>query len=1075
MKFPIFVKICASILYFYLSTIDVNSQYSSGLAPHSDPTKSVISPPPTASGLGKYAEIPVGLYTGIPSISIPLYQIVENDYHLDISLSYHASGIKVQDRASWVGLGWSLNAGGIITRAVRGLADDADTILASYYDENTGLHRQFICGPAGKLTTEFTCDYHSRDSESDEYFYNFNGHVGSFVFDANNQPRISDGSNIKIDPITIDSRGIVSFILTTDDGLKYTFSDRELTCSLPMIPDIIDFPYYSMVDGPTPGNGIKLSWFTHVSSWYLSKIEFPDSNKKIQFTYTSYKYSYLERTGEMKYIGIAPWQDFCRELHSVRMNTYYPYSNFLIDGLYLSQITWSGGKLSFIPSTTERTDIYVSNRTDFGYYATKEKYLSQIQICDKNNNEIKRYNLGYSYFNATGCNNSHYAYGYDGDQLDISHLYYRLKLDAVTEVSGSLSKPAYIFHYKEDGYLPFRYSPEADFWGYYNANGATSLIPDTYFYECLTSSFDTLRNSLFQSIYVPIELTGLGNPTRKLSGSHREAANSNVSQAYILKKIIYPTGGSDSFIYEPNRFKIVNPCFTNDSIEMYGGGIRIRQIDTYDPVTKITKTKSFSYVNPDSTSTGRIMNFPLFARQKSTYEPVYDSLHIIRFSSSLTDLGTTQGSYVGYSKVTVSYNGNGKEINTFDLPATFGVINDGMDSTSNSYIYNRSQADPYKPFATSGFGGFYDFSPFPPDPDYNWNRGQLLTQETYDNDNHKLKKIVNTYKIGSYFKDTLRQHYFITYPYCGDNGAGSSSGEFFNNYCLLTGWKYLAKHEVYTYDPSDESKYTKETTTYSYNNSTYKQLSSVTKTKSDQSTQTINYSYCFDFTNKPDTIQQLFNKYITSFPIEAVSYTGSGVNTRYLGGIINRYNPSGKLIQILEIETQNPYTSHSYAREHSTASTFICDPKYRKETTYEYYTSGNLASIQKTGGIKTSYYWGYYDNYPVVEAINMNAATLNTKLHDVYFTLGYTSLDDLLNSITTFPNSMWTTFNTNLRNNNPNTFFTTYTFKPLIGQTSQINPANKITFFSQDNFGRLLNIKDLDNNIIQEYNYHFME
>lgn len=80
-------------------------------------------PPPGAAGLGKYGDIPVSEYTGIPSITIPLYELKGRDLTLPILLSYHASGLKVDETSSFVGAGWSLNAGGAITRSINGLTD----------------------------------------------------------------------------------------------------------------------------------------------------------------------------------------------------------------------------------------------------------------------------------------------------------------------------------------------------------------------------------------------------------------------------------------------------------------------------------------------------------------------------------------------------------------------------------------------------------------------------------------------------------------------------------------------------------------------------------------------------------------------------------------------------------------------------------------------------------------------------------------------------------------------------------------------------------------------------------------
>ena len=69
------------------------------------------TPSPEAYSLMEYSEIPVSLYTGVPDISIPIYTIRVGNYSLPISLRYHASGIKVGQEASRIGLGWSIHAG----------------------------------------------------------------------------------------------------------------------------------------------------------------------------------------------------------------------------------------------------------------------------------------------------------------------------------------------------------------------------------------------------------------------------------------------------------------------------------------------------------------------------------------------------------------------------------------------------------------------------------------------------------------------------------------------------------------------------------------------------------------------------------------------------------------------------------------------------------------------------------------------------------------------------------------------------------------------------------------------------
>ena len=81
-------------------------------------------PTPNATSIGIYGQIPVDYFNGLPQISIPLYEFKSGSLTLPITLSYHGGGIKPSERASWVGLGWSLQSGGIITRIMNDLPDE---------------------------------------------------------------------------------------------------------------------------------------------------------------------------------------------------------------------------------------------------------------------------------------------------------------------------------------------------------------------------------------------------------------------------------------------------------------------------------------------------------------------------------------------------------------------------------------------------------------------------------------------------------------------------------------------------------------------------------------------------------------------------------------------------------------------------------------------------------------------------------------------------------------------------------------------------------------------------------------
>ncbi|MDG2448305.1 MAG: hypothetical protein P8M34_01660 [Saprospiraceae bacterium] len=89
-----------------------------------NPINDIIPPSPTAAALGAYGNTDISPESGIANIGIELLDFGGNHLSVPISLNYLSSGLNVEQVSSWVGLGWSLIAGGVITRTVIGDPDE---------------------------------------------------------------------------------------------------------------------------------------------------------------------------------------------------------------------------------------------------------------------------------------------------------------------------------------------------------------------------------------------------------------------------------------------------------------------------------------------------------------------------------------------------------------------------------------------------------------------------------------------------------------------------------------------------------------------------------------------------------------------------------------------------------------------------------------------------------------------------------------------------------------------------------------------------------------------------------------
>lgn len=459
----------------------------------------VVMPAPNAASLGKYGDIPVSYFTGVPNISVPIYTVQEGPLSLPVSLSYHASGVKVNENASWVGLNWSLNAGGIISRTVLGLPDE---IGEGYFDHGNTLVAPLI---PDDLTSTLQVDAVAqgfRDAEPDLFSFNVGGYSGKFVFDKDKNVHLIPKSDLKVEYVRVTGTGnpdntyFIRFIITTPDGTRYIFGSLE-------------------GEANNAYSGIEFNFFDNLqnnsiapSSWYLRRIESPDRHYQITIEYQSETYNYRS-LGSCSFfydpvISASP-SGGCGP---VSISPYVSVTNNSIQGKKLWRILTPTTTINFIANT---------NREDI----PSQKRLDAIEIMHPGNaNYCSRFDLTYDYMlspNPTG-------------QVEE---YKRLRLLEVKERScdNSINNPPYKFSYIA-GSLPHRISRATDHWGFHNGapfNETTYGIPPV---SAILGS---------QTIAPPY-----ATANRETSESHMQIGT--------LNKVEYPTGGYTQLTYEANDY-----------------------------------------------------------------------------------------------------------------------------------------------------------------------------------------------------------------------------------------------------------------------------------------------------------------------------------------------------------------------------------------------------------------------------------------------------------------------------------------------------------------------------------------
>lgn len=357
-------KLSAAILSLLIFIISNSYAQSSAV-----PSPNIISPSPTSSSLGKFGEIPVSLYTGTTNISIPIHTISNGSLKMPVNINYHTSGIKVGEEASWVGLGWSLNAGGVINRSIRGLSDlnenqeyynlhtgFPDVKMIENTDPITGDYNQPEDNNAHLYTSLFRDIYHGKvDTEPDVFYFNFLGYSGKFYIKK--RETVNDEYEFLIESkekmkIRIFDQGNFSYRweITVADGTVFTFSTAEKA-------KISNWKTVSSVDSfftKTPKPGFDP---IHTLTWYLDGIQ-TASGDNVSFEYTTPLIH-----GTRKVTSFT--QTVSQKIYQIGSNVHCPSPEFEYDYLYASSSLNYDVYLKKIYSANETIEFIHSDRIDY--------------------------------------------------------------------------------------------------------------------------------------------------------------------------------------------------------------------------------------------------------------------------------------------------------------------------------------------------------------------------------------------------------------------------------------------------------------------------------------------------------------------------------------------------------------------------------------------------------------------------------------------------------------------------------------------------------------------------------------
>ncbi|UOQ83300.1 CBM35 domain-containing protein [Hymenobacter sp. 5414T-23] len=849
-------------------------------------------------------EISVDQFTGTAQVGVPLFQVAEKGINLPIGLSYSATGIQVNDNGGAVGMNWSLQAGASVRRLVRGLPDDIRQTTAPEIrygwlrypaGDNPAAHLDLVptaastinssgCSPgeqsafmelskAGLLKRGVAgmVDYAMYDTEPDVFYYSLPGHNGRFVFDAQGRVR-----TIPYDPITItfdplDASGIPAFTIRTPEGHTYLFDQAErsdrtnVTTSTTPAYFLQEYFQYKLPQANT----------TYTDAWYASRITTP-AGGLVQL-------DYLHESGGYDYPAAKSTR------HLLQGTSVKP-AGYTTEVRQLTRL-W----LQKIKSSTATVTFDLVRRDGRQYFVEAVSITSPLN----QNALLKRYQLGYiAPPNVAPA--GHIWAGEEGESLFGGEDSRRMYLTSVQVSNGCTTEPLYQFTYDQTtasgSPLPPPGAVNQDYWGYYNANNAKSLIPRLFVYPQLLAA-QPRRPAAPYRLYEAASYAAGGFT---LAGADRRpAADVKAALAGTLTQITFAGGGNAQLEYDAHQFydPVAQQSFP-------AGGARIRTIKVQDPVTKIELRRDYRYQEDNGQASGVLLHAPRFAftvpaTGASTQEQ-WTNATVRSGEDLLQDPFETRA--IGYHQVTEVLPEKGEIVTVFHVAGSadegFVAASNGVPDWQRPFVgVARQLINGSTCASVAPLQGGMELYPFVIAPNDEFRRG--LPQRI----------LYKAEPLGAAAGALVRQRDFV-YEYRRVSSLPSVTGlayeqlgtatdatYAYGKYSLLTDYLYTMRQET-TITPNATGSPTQSITAYRYNDKGW--LAATATQNSDQGYVRTRYKYLSDYvlsSSSSDPRMQALVQRITSAEqissdvVETISESVSATRqVRFLGATLNTFS-----------------------------------------------------------------------------------------------------------------------------------------------------------------------------------------